>query len=233
MSALSRAPRVTLLNGLVAYYKLEEASGTRVDSSGNGRDLTILTGAPTNVAAKVSNGLKLVATGTQWVSMADDANLSFSESFSIGAWIQIDTQPASMVLTNKGNSGGFQFAEYMLRFVGGGSNIMQAKVGNATSSVSLNSVATVATGTPVFVGMAVDTGGAQKIYIHVDDQPVVSAACTIKSYDSAFGLRVGREVGTNTNYWDGYIDELGFWNRMLSNREWKYLKAARRPIGIL
>jgi hypothetical protein len=60
-------PVSPLLASLAGYYRLEEASGTRVDSSGNGNNLAP-TNTPGDAAGIIGNGLALVATSSQYVS---------------------------------------------------------------------------------------------------------------------------------------------------------------------
>lgn len=60
------APRSSLLSGLVAYWKLEEASGTRVDQLGT-YNLTAVN-TPGNAAGKIGNGCAFVAASSQYLT---------------------------------------------------------------------------------------------------------------------------------------------------------------------
>ena len=64
-------PRYALTDNLVAYWKLEEASGTRFDEltgcGGGGCDLTA-NNNPGNAAGKHGNAVQLTLANSQWIS---------------------------------------------------------------------------------------------------------------------------------------------------------------------
>jgi hypothetical protein len=76
---------------------LEEASGTRVDSTGNGHDLTAGSGPATNGPGPSGLGNALAVNGSQGRGRADSTGLHFQNSaFTIAAWIFPTAFPASL-----------------------------------------------------------------------------------------------------------------------------------------
>ena len=84
----------TLSNGLVGYWKEDEASNANaIDSSGNA---TTLTDANTvaRAAGKFGNGADFESTNSEYQSAADNAALSITGSLTLAAWIKPETVSA-------------------------------------------------------------------------------------------------------------------------------------------
>lgn len=70
-----------------AYWKMDEASGTRVDATGNGFDLSDLNNAG---SATGKNGNGLLVSGAAHYARYNGTGLQFGDtSFSIAAWVKI------------------------------------------------------------------------------------------------------------------------------------------------
>lgn len=208
LATIGRTPD-GLLNGLVESWQLSEASSPYIGSVSY-TPLGVGSSAISSVAAKVGNGLSFVSASSQWVSGADNPNHSFAGDFTILCWVNFTTVTGTQHIINKGNAGGFQFAEYMLRFAGG---VFNFKVGNGVSTVTLNGAAP-ATGTWYFIAAWLDTT-AQTINLQVNNGSISSTACTITSYDSNAGLRLGRDLGGGTNFLNLILNQVSLYNRVL------------------
>jgi len=82
-----------LLTGLVSYWKLDEASGTRVDSHGS-KDLTVL-GTVSSATGVISNALSLSGAGA--AIRANDV-VSGSGDMSISLWFNSPTSSANSAI---------------------------------------------------------------------------------------------------------------------------------------
>lgn len=78
--------------GIVAYYKLEESSGNRVDSSGNSLDLTP-TNTPGNTTGKISNALAVAQASSQQVGRASYSALNLAADFTVAGWFNVTSYP--------------------------------------------------------------------------------------------------------------------------------------------
>lgn len=84
--AAAVAPGSTLLNNLVAFWKLDEASGVRVDATGRGNHLADNNGVA-RVAGKVGNAAGFNGVD-QYLSRASNADLQIDGSFSLAGWFK-------------------------------------------------------------------------------------------------------------------------------------------------
>lgn len=79
-----------LRSDAVAYWKMEEASGTRIDATGGGNDLAP-TNAPGNTTGKVGDALSLAMASSQKVSRASTADLRLGGGdFLITCWLKVN-----------------------------------------------------------------------------------------------------------------------------------------------
>lgn len=88
------APSIHLLNGLLAHWKLGEASGPRVDSLGNSAFSTSSFGVPEEggVPGLIGNAYK-DSTGDHFIAVNDSASWIFPGSYTIAAWRRFDGSP--------------------------------------------------------------------------------------------------------------------------------------------
>lgn len=101
-SALATLPAVPahagLLAGLQAYYKFD---GNGVDSSGDGRNLTLV-GSPGFATGLFGQALSLHADGSQYASGTSAATLNFGSSdFTIQTWVDFNSHSREMTLIEK------------------------------------------------------------------------------------------------------------------------------------
>jgi hypothetical protein len=232
-------PRADLLRGLVAYWKFEEGSGTRVDTYG-AHNMTIVSGAPSSGTGIVGNCLSLAAASSQYLEMADDAALSFTGDFWWSVWVQLASKGSDRCVFSKGNSGSSPTPnpfEYVCRYQNS-SDRFRFLISNNTTSITreFSNLGSPALNTWYNLQMWLDTtAGKLFAQAYTPNGPVQadSIACTILPWDSTFGLRFGRTVGVSTNYWDGLIDEAAVWNRKPTaverNQVWRNGAARQYP----
>jgi hypothetical protein len=76
-----------------SFWRLEEATGTRIDSASGGNDLTTISGAPGNTAAVLGNGLSVSSSSSQYVQAPSSASLTLNSAsgFSFSAWFKLNS----------------------------------------------------------------------------------------------------------------------------------------------
>lgn len=77
----------TLLNGLAAYWTLNETSSTRFDSTSNHNDLTP-ENSPTSTTGMIGNALRKTTGSTQRLSIAHNSTLAFTSTMSLAFWVR-------------------------------------------------------------------------------------------------------------------------------------------------
>ena len=206
-----------LLTSLVAYWKLDETSGTRNDahSTNHLSDNNTVTSA----AGKQSNAAEFVATNSEYLSISDNANLSTGDvDFTIAGWFYLASKTLGRDLVMKwGTSGNFEYAlvyndssdRFEFYVSSTGSNAVGA-VGDNLGSPS--------TATWYFIVAYHDSVG-DVIGISINNGAANTTAYSLGVFNSSADFALGTRLPTISNYHDGRIDETGFWKRVLNSSE--------------
>jgi concanavalin A-like lectin/glucanase superfamily protein len=203
----------TLLNGLISYWKLDEASGVAIDSVG-ANTLTD-NNTVTSAAGKVAGARQFTAAQSEWLSCADNAALSTGDiDFSIAVWINLNAGVTTRVVASKGNLGAYTTAEFSVEHSGGAT--ITFYVGNGAASANVGKALAVSGWHFV---VAWHDSVANTINIQVDNGTLASTSYSGGSYDSAFDFNIGKWANYAGGYFDGLIDELAIWKRLLTAAE--------------
>ncbi|HEU4594597.1 MAG TPA: LamG-like jellyroll fold domain-containing protein [Pyrinomonadaceae bacterium] len=206
----------TLNSGIVAFWKLDEASGTRYDAVRTNH-LTD-NNTVTQATGKVGNAASFASASSEYLSCADNADLSTGDVDFMGAgWFQLMTKTASMDLVAKwGASGNF---EYILtydqatdRFI-----FFVSNNGTTTASVIANTFGSPSIGTWYFVVFYHDATG-NLIGISVNNGAFNTTAHTTGVFNSTAPFQIGARA-VSPSYFNGRADAVGFWKRLLSAAE--------------
>ncbi|KKL13050.1 hypothetical protein LCGC14_2529650, partial [marine sediment metagenome] len=212
----------TLDTGLEAFWKLDEASGTRFDAFSN-NDLTDINTVAQNTGI-IGNATQHLASSGERLEIADNASLSFSgnESFSIAGWIYLDTKTGNPHWCAKYDGGGGpNEREYRLfHFTASDRlNFVVSSDGITTTQVVANSFGSTPTGVFIFVACWHDAV-ADTINIQVNNGTVDSVGHSAGVFDGIAPFILGsRKSGGAVEFWNGRIDEIGVWRKVLSAQE--------------
>jgi hypothetical protein len=199
----------SLLEGLIAWWKFDEMSGTvAYDSSGNGHDAN-LTNGPAWVTGKIGGALSfdgsddMVRTGLSGM---------YNQDFTWSTWIKTsDTSGAVVgISSDSWSSGGSS-----LYIFGGKPKIDVCNIGNKLGSLSINTNQWVH-----YLLTVEDSGGSSDpVKIYVNGQIDVDSQMNWFGFSGqAFKLRIGH-VPVHGNYYLGIIDDVRIYDRVLSNAE--------------
>lgn len=193
------------LTNLVAYFKLDEAAGTRADATGRGNDLDSLPGGePGAAAGKIAGGLKIVPGLFQYAKRADTADLSVNgTSYCFFGWAKLASKGQQRHVFAK--RGGLPFAEYYLRYDDATDRMIFYNTDN--DGVTAATFGSPPLNTWFFFCCWVDVAGPT-VNIQINDGAVDSIPRTTAAPDGASDFSVGA-LQTNLLLWDGVIDELG------------------------
>jgi len=206
-------------SGLLAYWKMDETSGARVDVQGT-HDLAEVNGPISSVSGLIGNAAQLPVPedGTVGFQTPDDPDLNLGDSnFTIAGWAYIEQDTGNLqAFFTKGRI--TQFKRQYFVFYDGGSDRFQFQVSsNGIALTSLTSSIAVSLNTFVFVVCWHDSVNDEiVIQINNTTPETLSHSGGIATTDEV--VRVGREFSSAFG-WPGRIDEVGFWGRILTTQE--------------
>jgi hypothetical protein len=201
-----------LLTNLVSYWKLDEASGTRADAHGP-NPLTDHNGVG-SAAGKIANGAAFVAASAQSLTYADATAPLGDEDFTYALWInQATINPSGGMVVTKDDVSGRSYGIYVnsgARFWFNADN-PRADVLDAPGML---------VGTWYFL-VAWHDATANTISLQVNNGPMSSAPTGgVFPNASAVPVRIGaRQYPGFEQYFNGLIDEVGLWRRVLTPAE--------------
>jgi hypothetical protein len=210
--------------GLVSFWALEEPSGTRYDGEPTPgvMDLTD-NNTVTNAPGIVGNAAFFIAPNGEFLSHADSPELSRGNfDWSLVAWSKATTLTGSMVIVSQWSVTPSQQRSWRLWFDSG--------AGKYTFGVSDNGINDSAELADAVFGLPVTNVWNFHVIIHdaVNNQLRISTndgTPTTLGYsagvvDSTAPFDIGaRGFTPAADHWDGAIDQIGIWNRVLTAGE--------------
>jgi trimeric autotransporter adhesin len=212
---------MALTDNAVAYWKLEESSGTRADEIG-GHTLTD-NNTVTGATGKLGNAAQFTAANSEWLSVADHADFAFTTAFSGQAWIYPDSVTGNHEIAGQWNWG--SDPGWSIRLAGAELLcLIAASSGDLGSNYGQTTDASLSTATWYHVVWVYDGSGANnaaKLKIYLDGtQKTLSFTGTIPTslQGPTTDVVLGRFTGIG-NYWSGRQDAVGLWSRALTSTE--------------
>lgn len=201
------------LTSLISYWKLEEASGTRVDSHST-NDLTD-NNTVTQSAGKLGNAGQFTAANSEYLSHADNAALSVADiDFAFTVWIYADSWPLFPIIIRKGDAGSTR--EYVL-YHNSAADKLTWQVSTGVPSGTVERTGALSTATWYFIYIEHDSVG-NTLGISVNNETLTTAAYSGGSADNTGPFEIGG--GSDQLLWfDGRIDSVSFWKRLLTAAE--------------
>ena len=209
-------------DSLVSWWELNEESGERADAHGS-NDLTD-NNTVLYAAGKQGNAGDFEEVNVEYLSHADNASLSTGNiDFTFGCWVKMESDPGShMYIISKYATVGN--GEYALNF-NTTTNRFEFFIcdGSALGTVTANQLGAPATGTWYYVIVWHDATNSL-VGVQVNNGTADTAAAGRNPQDGSDVFRIGNYGGASAISWDGLIDEVGFWKRLLtaSEKTWLY-----------
>lgn len=212
--ALDLGDSMSLLTDLTGYWPLNEASGNAIDAHGS-NDLTESGGTiATDTGHVGATARDFEAGDTEGFTLADNADLSTGDiSFTVSAWVKAETLSGFPAIVAKwdGETTNSEFILFMFgttpAFSVGRSNTLTTRV---------ESSQTASTGVWYhLVGRRDKENDQLKITVNNVTSQVAYTA-DVNNGSAPF------EIGANVSgglYWDGLIEQVGFWKRALTDDE--------------
>lgn len=212
---------MSLLTNLVSYWKLDEALGDAIDAHAS-NDLADNTVGST--FGKINGAREFSPAGSDYFSHASNSELTTGDiDFTVAAWVYRDTDPTEgfrQILSKwsateeegeylldggQSNGGKFRFA------VRSGATFYSVTEPNAYSAEAWYYV----------IGWHDSVNNSLNIQVNNGTVESASHSAGVNSHagSSVVMGALGGFLGSSGGYWDGRIDECGFWKRVLTTQE--------------
>jgi RHS repeat-associated protein len=203
---------------LIAWWTMNEASGTRVDSTGATANNLTDNNTVGSVTGQRGTAASFVAANSESLSTNDNAALSLNgTNFTIAGWVKFSSLGTAQSFISKLSSGNVEYQIYK----GTNDTIVFAAYANTagTTGAAVATTNTVAANTWYFVVAQYD-GTAVKISLNAGNFASVAYSSGVVDGTNAF--RLGAH-GSGA-YTDGVLDEVAIYKRVLTQSEiyWLY-----------
>ncbi len=201
---------------LVAWWKLDDGSGTiAFDSSGNGNDGT-LEGDPQWVEGQLGGALEGDGSG-DYIRVPHSDSLDISDAVTVALWVYGGIPPDQVIC--KGSGGGAWVASYSFRIDDNSSYVRQinfrGRVG--TNDDALNSASPIPEDEWTHIAITFDAsaqGNNQKIYIN--GQLDIESRSENPLSTNTDDLLIGADAYGDTRWhWQGMLDDIRIFNQAL------------------
>ena len=197
-------------NGLTAYYPLENIEdGTADDASGNGNDGTVV-GDIQSAAGQVGQAARLDG-DDDYIDASAVVDDVTNRSYSVAAWVNTTADSRGEIASFNTSGGGNR----ILFFQEGG----DIGVFETDNSTNITTPASINDGNWHHVAYTLEDG-SDTLRIYVDGSEVLSVTTT-RRIQSSDTLSIGQEFdkGATTTHFDGRIDEVCVYDRVLTEQE--------------
>lgn len=210
MAVLGVLPDIS--TGLRAHYKFNDAAGTATDSTGLGHTGTFQPGGATYGAGAPNLGNALALNGTsQYVSVADAADLDFTTAYTLTGWFFPTSAGAPNAGIVKPGPGTPQYAYYLYPRLSGICGTDAIVAGYSPSNQVCYATA-LTSNQWTHVGVTFANGSATTLY--VGGIPVATGGATAPTVATAQALLLGNSQFSE--FFAGRMDEIRLYNRELT-----------------
>jgi hypothetical protein len=214
---------MAVIDNLVAYWPLDEASGNAIDAHTNSIDLTETGGtiAQGTGPGGVGNSRDFEAADTEYFNIADHTDLSMGDiDFEIAGWFNFETNGSFVGLVGKitGDS------EYGLQYQNGGA-FLKWNIRNAANdgwgALDMTTQGALSTGTWYFITVGHDSVN-NLLFGTVNAGTPETGAWSQGARDGTAAFRIGDQ--SDSGPFDGLIAKVGVWKKVLTTgeRTWLY-----------
>jgi hypothetical protein len=204
---------MALSDNLVSYWKLDEASGNALDAHGS-NELTDNNTVGT-ATGKINDGRDFEETNSEFFSRASNSDLQTGNiDFTFQAWIKYESISGTQQIIAKDVD---TSREYELFLTAAAEPRCSVFVGGADTTVAWGASLSSATW---YCLHAWHDSVNNQIGIVVNAGTPVTASTSAGVDTGAAAFHIGsRAYPGFENYFDGVIDEVGFWKRVLSSQD--------------
>jgi len=211
---------MALIDNLVSYWKLDEASGNAADSVGS--NTLTNTGTVAFAAGKINNGVTLVRGNSKSLAIADASQTGLdllSTDFTLQAWVKPSSAPTGVKyqIINKYQGGVSEAYELSYRD-DSGMKVNWQMVNGGTSDYIVWAT-DLGTGTFKHLVLVFDSANTE-VTLYVDGSAVSTQQTNCSTpQNTTVPFAIGADSSISTIGFNGMIDEVGVWTRKLTSTE--------------
>ena len=214
-----------LQDRLIGHWLFDARSGKNVsDASGNGNNAILLNGATLELNdGKIEGALQL--DGNNGAAVSDFADsINGLSAFTLALWVKSNRANTSKGFIYTGEPEGENPAVYLsydpAGTLGGGVNLIKASVNTTEGVQTYESASGVQTTEWQHIALTWQSGEKLALYINgMPDPSTFNGTATEGEVTGAIKLLIGRADEDRHASWDGLIDDLRIYNRVLSAEE--------------
>jgi len=214
---------MALTTNLVSYYKLDETSGSVLDAQGTNNATNV--GATPNETGKINTAYDF--DGNEYIDL--NFKPDTTTDFTWSTWVYMESQSTSYLNSilwasdsTNGQGAAFVVNGQSTGIIGAGSDRYFGMT-NSNNVLNVKSSNIVPLNTWTYLSITFDESeSTMKLYYNgvLDSTHTGITTPTVLSGNDAFLGVDGRNPTTNRNYdWDGKMDEVGIWDRVLTSTE--------------
>lgn len=205
-----------LADGPTSYWRLGETTGTTAADSAGSSPGTIAGGVtlglPGAIVGDPDTAMGFDSASRQYIKVSDTAALDFTGDFSVEAW----AKPAVLngvggAIVHKGGPSGYSVWQYRLSTTSG--NQWRGTVFVGTTAIQVTAPGTPSTTSWTHLVM---TKAGNTLTLYVNGAAVASTTFSGTVNTSNGNLAIGRTGSSNTDYFNGQIDEVAVYPTALS-----------------
>lgn len=206
----------TLLTGLVAYWKMDEASGTIYDSTSNNHDSTACT-AVYGATGKIGDALQFISANNDYVTIPSHSDFNLTDKISISCWFN----PSSLSVTQHilvREFDGATILPYMFGIYAGDDSVQFGYYNSGYTFIRSTRTTPFSIGTLYHIVITVDcTEDEVCFYINsVGETPVTGLPASLPTANTDITIG-GYNIAAQ--YSNCILDEIGIWNKVLTQAE--------------
>lgn len=208
---------MSLLDNLVSYWKLDEASGTRADSHGS-NDLTD-NNTVGSTTGKLNNAASFVAANSEYLSATGSDLTAGTGSMTLAGWLRVNSLAANRPIASKGASrdgSPATAAGYNCQILPSGAVMsVFGDTANSTRLVSSSGAGEIVVGNTYHWAYVIDRA-AHQVRVYKNNSLILTQDISSRAGDCSSSSNFHLGANAAAVFWfDGWLDEWGCWNRVL------------------
>ncbi len=196
----------TLGSDLIAYYRLEESSGERVDEVA--ADNLTDNNTVTSESAIQGNGAVFVIANAEYLSAGPASTALSGGSWTVAGWFKIADVTALQCLWSWGDN----------IFINISATNLRLQINDSSSNDVNSSATTRSNGTFYHIAVTSSGTGAGATKIWINGTQDDDGAAINFNIDSG-NFHIGRQETGETRYMGGTADEVGIWSKVLAEAQ--------------
>ena len=208
---------MALKTNLISYWKLEEASGTRVDAHGS-NDLTD-NNTVTSATGKSGNAADFEAGNSEYLNITDasQSGLDITGDLSINLWVNFESLTTGRMISK--SDFGTADRAYSFLWVNTVTDYLRLYLYDGVTEYEPTVAWTPSTATWYMLTVVYDaSAGTQDYYVNGSQQGTQQTGAVNSIRNSTANFNISAAQG-DVNYFDGLIDEVAIWNKTLTTAE--------------